>query len=192
VSLFEYISIATSLILSFSLARTLTNLAPIFASPRRYWVHSTWVLALLVYHANLFWQLWLYHEVASWEFPEFLLFLLGPTLLLVSVSLLVPTEPVEDYRAYFESTRRPFYSVLIAMQLQPMPLPFLLFDIPFSAHPLLLGNVIFAAIATVGLLGRRHVIDAVLVCLYVLGLAGGMATLTDHETMMEAVRSLRP
>ena len=31
-TLFEIISIATSLILSFSLARTLTNLAPIFAT----------------------------------------------------------------------------------------------------------------------------------------------------------------
>jgi hypothetical protein len=31
-TLFEYISIATSLMLSFSLARTLTNLAPVFAT----------------------------------------------------------------------------------------------------------------------------------------------------------------
>ena len=52
-TLFEYISVATSLVLSFSLARTLTSCAPIFAADRRDWVHSTWVLGLLVYHATL-------------------------------------------------------------------------------------------------------------------------------------------
>ncbi len=189
-TLFEYISIATSLILSFSLARTLTNLAPIFASERRYWVHTTWVLGLLAYHATLFWQLWLYQGIEDWTLAEFGLFLMGPIVLLVSVSMLVPIEAVPDYRVHFESIRGPFYSVLIAMQIQPALLPYFLFDMPLSAHPLLLGPVVFATAAVVGLVGRRRSIDMFLVCFYVFGVIGGLFTINDHEALMETVRGL--
>lgn len=193
-TLFEYISIATSLILSFSLARTLTNLAPIFASQRRYWVHSAWVFVLLVYHASLFWQLWLYQGVEVWRLMEFLLLLMGPIMLLIGVSLLVPTEAVSDYRAYFESIRRPFYSVLFVVQLQPIPLPYLLFDQPLVVHPRLLSNLLFvllfAVAALVGLVGQRRSIDMVVVCLYMFGVIGGLFTINDHEAMMQSVRAL--
>jgi len=102
-TLFEYISIATSLILSFSLARTLTNFAPIFASEHRYWVHSTWVLGLLVSHAILFWDIWLYQGVEVWTLVEFVLLLMGPIMLFIAASLVVPIGAVPDYRIYFES-----------------------------------------------------------------------------------------
>ncbi len=82
-TLFEYISIATSLILSFSLARTLTNFAPIFTSENRYWVHSAWVVGLLVNHAILFWDIWLYQRVEVWTLVEFVLLLMGPIMLLI-------------------------------------------------------------------------------------------------------------
>lgn len=189
-TLFEYISVATSLILSFSLARTLTNLAPIFASERRYWVHSVWVLGLLVYHATLFWQLWLYQGLEDWTLAEFVVLLVGPITLLIGVSLLVPTERVPDFRVYFESMRGPFYSILIVMQLQPMLALYLLFDIPFSVHPTLLSGLIFAAAAVVGLFARKSAIDMVLVCIFVLGIVGGLFTINDHDAMMESVRAL--
>ena len=179
-TLFEYISIATSLILSFSLARTLTNLAPIFASEHRYWVHCAWVLAILVTHAHLFWQIWLYQGVEVWTLVQFLLLLMGPITLLISASLLVPVGAVPDYRIYFESMRGPFYSVLIVISVQPIPLSYLLFDIPFN-HPLLVSQLIFASAAVVGLVGRKRSIDRVLVCFWILGVVGGMFATNDHE-----------
>ncbi len=127
-TLFEYIAIATSLILSFSLARTLTNFAPIFASEHRYWVHSAWVLGLLLNHASLFWGIWLYQGAEAWTLVEFVLLLMGPIMMLIGASLLVPVGVVPDYRIYFESIRGPFYFVLIAISIQPIPLPYLLFD----------------------------------------------------------------
>lgn len=189
-TLFEYISIAASLILSFSLARTLTNLAPVFSPDRRYWVHGAWVLGMLVFHATLFWQLWVFQEVEVWTLAKFVLFLMGPILLLVGVSLLVPTDPAPDYRVYFESIRRPFYSVLIAFQIQPVPLFFLLFDVPLGFHPLFLGNLIFTGAAVVGLVARKRSVDMVLVCFFLLGVIGGIFTINDHAAIMESVRSL--
>ena len=190
VELFEYISIATSLILSFSLARTLSNLAPVFTTGRRYWVHGLWVLGLLTYHVTLFWQLWLYGAVDSWTLAEFVLLLLGPVTLLIGVSLLVPTDPVASYRAHFEAIRVPFYGVLVAMQLQPIPLFYWAFDVPFAVHGLFIGNLVFAGIGLVGLIARNARVDGVLVCLFVLGVVSGSLAFNDHTTMIDSVEHL--
>ena len=189
-TLFEYISIATTLILSFSLARTLTNIAPIFATERRYWVHSVWVLGLLVSHASLFWQLWLYQSAEAWTLVEFVLVLMGPIMLLIAASLLVPVVAVPDYRVYFESIRVPVYSVLIVLSVQPIPLLYLLSDIPLI-HPLHLSSLIFASAAVVGLVGRKRSIDKVLVCFWFLGVIGGMIAANDHEVTRALMESLR-
>ncbi len=189
-TLFEYISIATSLVLSFSLARTLTNLAPIFTSEHRYWVHSTWVLGLLISHASLFWQIWLYQGVEVWTLVEFVLLLMGPIMMLIGVSLLVPVGAVPDYRIYFESIRGPLYSVLIVASVQPIPLAHLLFDIPLI-NPLLWSNLIFASAAVVGLVGRKRSIDKVLVCFWLLGVIGGLIANNDHEVTRALIESLR-
>ena len=189
-TLFEYIAIATSLILSFSLARTLTNIAPIFAAEHRYWVHSAWVLGLLVSHASLFWQIWLYEDVEAWTLLEFILLLMGPILLLVGASLLVPVEPVSDYQRHFESIRVPYYSVLIALHLQPIPLAHLLFDIPLL-NPLLLSALIITSAAAVGLISRSPPVDKVLVCFWFLAILGGMAASNDHDATRALMDSLR-
>ncbi len=190
-TLFEYISIATSLILSFSLARTLTNFAPIFASEHRYWVHSAWVLVILVNHVHLFWQIWLYQGVEVWTLVEFVLLLMGPIMLLIGASLLVPVGAVPDYRIYFESIRGPFYSVLIVISVQPIPLLYLLSDVPLI-HPLHLSSLIFASAAVVALVVRKRSIDMVLVCFWILGVISGLVVNNDHEVtralFMESLR----
>ena len=189
-TLFEYISIATSLILSFSLARTLTNLVPIFAPEHRYWVHGAWVLVVLANHAHLFWQIWLFQGVEVWTLVEFVLLLMGPIMLLIGASLLVPVGAMPDYRIYFESIRGPFYSVLIVISVQPIPLLYLLYDIPLI-HPLHLSSLIFASAAVVGLVGRKRSIDKVLVCFWFLGVIGGMIANNDHEVTRALMESLR-
>lgn len=189
-TLFEYISIATTLILSFSLARTLTNIAPIFATERRYWVHSVWVLGLLVSHAGMFWQLWLYQSAEAWKLVEFVLLLMGPIMLLIAASLLVPVVAVPDYRVYFESIRVPVYSLLIIMHVQPIPLASLIFDMSVF-HPVHLSQLIFVSAFVVGLVGRKRLIDKVLVCFWFLGVIGGMIANNDHEVTRALLESLR-
>ena len=189
-TLFEYISIATSLVLSFSLARTLTNLAPVFNSKHRYWVHSTWVLGLLVSHANMFWGIWLLQGAEDWTLVGFVLLLMGPIMLLIAASLLVPVAGVPDYRIYFESIRVPLYSVLIVLHLHDIPLSYLLMDIPII-HPMRLGNLVFAFVALVGLVGRNRLIDMVLVCFWTLGVIGGLILNNDHEVTRALFESLQ-
>ena len=189
-TLFEYLSIATSLILSFSLARTLSNLAPIFTSRNRYWVHSIWVLLLLLNHVTLFWQLWIFQGVADWTLFEFLLLLVGPIMVLIAASLLVPVSAVSDYRVYFESIRTPAYFVLIVMQVQQIPLLYLVFGVPVF-NLIHLGSVIVAGGFLVGLIGRRSGIDKVLVILFVLAVLSGLSVANDHETTRMVLESMR-
>ncbi|MCZ6709325.1 MAG: hypothetical protein O7B25_03070, partial [Gammaproteobacteria bacterium] len=72
---------------------------------------------------------------------------------------------------------------------QPIPLPYLLFDIPLI-HPLLLSNLIFTAAAVVGLVGRKRSIDMVLVCFWILGVIGGLFINNDHEATRALMESL--
>lgn len=83
----------------------------------------------------------------------------------------------------------PTYSVLIGIHLQPLPLPYLLFDIP-CINPLFLGNLIIQSAALVGLVGRKHSIDMVLVCCWFLGIIGGMIANNDHGVTRALIESL--
>ena len=189
-TLFEYISIATTIVLSFSLSRTLSNMAPAFLSPARYWVHSLWVLGLLIGHVNMFWQLWLYQSVESWTLLTFVLLLLGPIMFLVCASLILPQEPADNYQAYFESVRVPCYGVLIAIQVQPIPLTLLLFDISLF-HPIHILNLLFAVPFLVGLIMQKTWLDKVLVCIWFIGLLAGLAANNTHDAALEVLRSLQ-
>ncbi len=189
-TLFEYISIATSLILSFSLARTLANISPIFTSKHRYWVHSTWVLGLLASHASLFWQIWLYQDAQAWTLLEFILLLLGPIMLLIGASLLVPVGPVADYRTHFESIRTPFYVSLIVLHVQPIPLSYMLFDIPLI-NPLLVSATTLSIAAGIALILRKPAVDKVLVCFWLLAVIGGMVGNNDHAVTRALMGSMQ-
>ncbi len=189
-TLFEYISIATSLVLSFSLARTLSNIAPIFLSEHRYWVHSLWVLTLLISHASLFWQIWLFQVVEAWTLLEFVLLLTGPVLLLVGASLLVPLEPVSDYRAYFESIRVPYYLVLVLLNIQTIPLLHLMFDVPLVGRSTA-GPLVVVTSAAIALALRHPLADKVLVCFWFLAGLASLVSNNDPETMRSQLESLQ-
>jgi hypothetical protein len=55
-----------------------------------------------------------------------------------------------------------------------------------------MNGLIFTAAALVGLVGRKGSIDKVLVCIFALGIVGGLFTLNDHEAMVESLRRLTP
>ena len=107
-TLFEYISVAFSIVLLLGAASLLGALRRIFAEGRRYWVHATWVVTVLFLHAVVWWSLWSFGAVESWTLPSFLLVLLQPVSLYLIASLLVGDEPAttESWRAHFFRIRR--------------------------------------------------------------------------------------
>jgi hypothetical protein len=112
-TLFEYVSVAFSIVLSLGAATLLRSLPSVFAHGRRYWVHATWVVALLFLHALAWWSLWSYSRVESWTLLTFLLVLLQPALLYLNTSVLMgePLGAGESWRDRFFRSRRWFFSV---------------------------------------------------------------------------------
>ena len=90
-TLFEYLAIAFSLVLSFSAMRLVAGL-PYAAQPnRRYWVHLSFVCILLLVTAVAFWNLWNYRD-AMWTLPRFLLILATPGLIYFEACTLIPEQ----------------------------------------------------------------------------------------------------
>jgi hypothetical protein len=113
VTLFEYISVAFSIVLALGAASLLRALPSVFSPSRGYWIHATWVVSLLFLHALAWWSLWSYSGVESWTLLTFLLVLLQPGLLYLNTSLLVGEAPESSvsWRDRFYRSRRWFFSV---------------------------------------------------------------------------------
>jgi hypothetical protein len=115
VTLFEYTSVAFSIVLSLGAASLLRALPSVFAPGRRYWIHATWVVSFLFLHALAWWSLWSYNRVESWTLLTFLLVLLQPGLLYLNTSVLVGEAlgSNECWRDRFYGSRRWFFSVRV-------------------------------------------------------------------------------
>lgn len=111
-TLFEFLSVAISIVLALSAGQLLTNLREVFHPARRYWVHAVWVVHLLVIHVFIWWSLWAYRDVEGWNLLTFGMVLITPGLLFVCSSALVPSyaSRVASWEEYFYEVRRWFFA----------------------------------------------------------------------------------
>ena len=109
-TLFEYLSIAVSLVLSFTVMRIVEGLPQVLAAGRRWWVHGIFTLLALFSTLSSFWVYWSYRNL-DWNFLRFLL-LLGPTVAIYFIACtLVPrdAESVESWKSYFAEVASRFF-----------------------------------------------------------------------------------
>ena len=90
-TLFEFLTVAISIVLALSAGQLLTNVREVFDPTRRYWVHALWVIHLLFQHVLVWWSFWAYRDVESWNLATFGIALLPTGLLFVCTSTLVPS-----------------------------------------------------------------------------------------------------
>ncbi len=168
-TLFEYISVAFSIVLSLGAASLLRALRPVFASDRRYWVHATWVVAILFSHAVAWWSLWSFNVVESWTLVAFLLVLLQPGLLYLLASLLVGDAPssTASWHEHFFRIRRWFFSARAIYITAIMAASWQILEIPLL-HPARAFGVSHIAISVVGILTSSERTHAFLVILNLL------------------------
>ena len=109
-TLFEYLAIAFSLVLSLSGMRVVAGLPHAVRPDRRYWVHLCFVTWQLVFTVVIFWLFWSFRSV-TWNFPTFVLVLASPSLIYFNACTLVPENPssVESWREYFYSVRTRYF-----------------------------------------------------------------------------------
>lgn len=108
-TLFEYISVAFSVVLSLSAAQILSNLRSVLDRERRDLVHGLWTLHVLLLHVLVWWTGWSLREV-SWTLPSFTLVLSAPALLFVASNALVPSGDSVSLREHFLAQRALFFT----------------------------------------------------------------------------------
>jgi hypothetical protein len=109
VTLFEYLTAAVSIVLALAVVRLVEGLRPALG-PGRFWVHWGWVIGKIVSCLVFWWILWGVREQVAWNFPYFAFVFVGPIIIYVQASILVPHGGnVVSWREHFLSVHRPFY-----------------------------------------------------------------------------------
>ena len=160
---FEYIAIAYSMVLSFTVLRALSVIPHAVRSGRRYWVHTAWVCGTLAATITMFWNFWFYREI-EWTLPLLVLVLANPAILFVIASLLAPTDAsaTESWRDYFFSVRLRLFITGIAWSLSGLTELFVLVDLP-PLHPANVQMGLVLLVTVVGAASERPEIQSALV-----------------------------
>ena len=134
-TLFEYLSIAYSLVISFAAIRLVSGLPHAFDPSRGYFVHVLHVLLILFTTASVFWNFWSFREV-EWNFLRFLSALGDPALIYFLACTLIPDTPsaAESWRSYFYSVRKRYFGAIVIWAVVLTVNTTILLDLPFS-HP---------------------------------------------------------
>jgi hypothetical protein len=178
VTLFEYLAIAYSLVISFAVLRAASGLPHALASGRRYWIHAAWLLTNLAGSLITFWLFWSFREV-EWSLGRFVLALSNPTLIFVCASILVPDQPgrVQSWREHFYTVRLRYFAYAIAWLVVVALITTVVLDVPVR-HPARLFQSAFLILFIAGAATSRPKIHAVLAVLpLLLVLAGALGFL---------------
>ena len=84
---------------------------------RVYWIHTAWVLLILLSHILIWFGAWEYRAIETWNFYQFLLFLMVPALLYIASVIAFPDMSQErdfDLRDYYY-TRYGWLHALLAL-----------------------------------------------------------------------------
>ncbi len=112
-TLFEYLAVAFSLILSLAAVRLLSGFSVALAPERRYWPHAIWIVFVLLTSVMVWWNFWSFRET-QWNFLSFLLVLVVPASVYLQAAALVPESPgaIRSWREYFFGARvRLFFAI---------------------------------------------------------------------------------
>ena len=116
---FNYLTVMVSIVVGIGLTQLLAGIGNFVQIRRRvrfYWLHTGWVLLLIVLHLHMWWSLWVLRLVTEWTYGTFAYVLLGPALLVIASHVIIPEligERIDVERHYYD-THRIFFSLLAA------------------------------------------------------------------------------
>lgn len=161
-TIFEYIMVMVSIILALALAQLLRAATELITSTGRYWVHMIWVVFLILLVLQFWWAYWDFNSIQTWSFDAYLSVLLPPTLVFLLACLLVPAQRSEntDWKAYFRSISRWFYSILFLVIVAGITVSVLYLGAPLL-HPYRAFQAVFLALAIAGLIFRSDIAQGI-------------------------------
>ena len=115
---FEYFAAMIAVILALGVAHILGYISSVARKSTldgTYWIHSAWVVLLLLSHFAAWWNIWELKDLLRFSLHGFLYMLVGPTALYVASRILVP--PMHafeslDLRGHYYSVHRNFFTTL--------------------------------------------------------------------------------
>lgn len=159
---FEYISVAVSLVYSLILAKLLGALPVAMRRDRSYWVHTLWIVNLILAALSSWWRIWGFHEV-EWNPAAFFALLTFPSIIYLRATILLGDEPraVSSWREHYYESRRSFFILQFVGAMNFAVSPWLISGAPQSPR-LLLGAAVGAGTAVLaGVSASRRVHEAV-------------------------------
>jgi hypothetical protein len=166
ISLFEFLSVAIAIVVSFGVVRLLDGVNYAAKPGQLYWPHLVWLALKLIQHFNIWWSLWERHE-ASWSYAAFLVQLVPPLVLYLQATALVTPSPqsITNWREHYYSVRRQFFGLNLVFGLSN-PLAVLASGIEFRA---LAAPLIIVALSMIGLLTSSHRVHSALALVALVG-----------------------
>ena len=154
-TLFEYLSVAVSIVLSLALVRLIAGLRSAAESNARHWIPLTWIGILIGLCLAHWWTSWSFRE-AQWTFPTFVLMILGPAILYFIATVLIPDNRASavDWKEHFLKKRTQFYAALIAYMALSTVDGYLILGAPLFA-PARIGQAAGFLLAMSGLTIRK-------------------------------------
>ena len=117
-TIFEYMSVASSLIVALTFAQGLRGLRSVLDQKRRYWVHAAWLFIKLANPVIFWWAMWRYHDYPEyWNMATFTVALVVPSLMYLQVYSLIgeTSDRVNDWREHFYSQHKWFFGINILL-----------------------------------------------------------------------------
>lgn len=120
---FPFITVMFAVIMGMGVVYILVAIATIIRGFRNriipYWLHMAWILFLLLLHFHVWWGLWDFQEVSSWNYFKYLLLLSGPVLLFVAAAIIIPEENTKNtinlQKFYFNNNTKFFLTLSFAV-----------------------------------------------------------------------------
>jgi hypothetical protein len=113
---FSYLVVLTSIVLGLAVTRVIAGLGNIIQARRRrrpYWVHSVWMINLLLTITIVWWVAYRWRTQEQWTFVLFLWLLLTPTLLYLISALVFPdneeAQNVTTWETYYYQNNRDIF-----------------------------------------------------------------------------------
>ncbi|NKB97363.1 MAG: hypothetical protein GKR90_02525 [Pseudomonadales bacterium] len=115
-TIFEFLSVAISIVLALTLGKLVAATPHVFSRDRRDPIHAGLFLVNCFVVLNIWWFVWSLNEKTSWNFLEFLILMGSPVTLYLAAHLLVSDIPgeVKSWREHFSRVHRGYFTAILA------------------------------------------------------------------------------
>ncbi len=113
-TIFEYVSVAISIIIALAIAEGLRGLRSALDSSRRYVIHVTWIFIKLANPIFYWWAIWGLRDFPEyWNMGTLTYVLIMPSIMYLQLHSLVSDNPdqIVDWRKHFYNQRRWFFGL---------------------------------------------------------------------------------